>query len=148
VAGYNPGLANTADGNVHGNVSIDDYASILAPAGTDGIRGYNYGTGTITIIAEAAATITAGHYGIGAFGFDGGDVIVTNSGSVEAGIAVDATTTGTGTVTIDNSGYLGGNVDAYNATFTNADECRSHREQWRLVDIGIGRHHKHGDDRG
>jgi len=47
--------------------SVDDYASIFAPSGTDGIRGTNYGTGTITIIAEAGAIISAGRHGIGAW---------------------------------------------------------------------------------
>src|SRR5260370_19719853 len=64
LAGYNPNNANTPDNNVHGNVSIDDYASILAPAGTDGIPPVNYGTLTITIIAEAEATIYYRGHGI------------------------------------------------------------------------------------
>ena len=33
--------------------------------------------------------------------------------------AIVATTTSTGTVLLDNLGYLAGNVSAYNATFTN-----------------------------
>ena len=120
LAGYNPNNTNTPNNNVHGNVSIDDYASILAPTGTDGIRGVNYGTGTIAIIAEAGATITAGRYGIGAFGNDGGDVSVTNYASV-TGVtaAIDVTTTLTGAVTIDNFGTIIGNVVTGGATFHN-----------------------------
>ena len=120
LAGYNPDNTDTADSNIQGNVSIDDYASILAPAGTDGIRGINYGTGSITIAAEAGATITGGRYGIGALGYDGGDVSVTNYATVIGSTAaIDATTTSTGTVIIDNHGHLTGDVASYNSTFTN-----------------------------
>jgi large repetitive protein len=120
LAGYDPNNTDTANGNVQGNVSIDDYASILAPVGTDGIRGINYGTGTVTIIAEAGATITAGRYGIAAFGYDGGDVSVTNYATVAGTTAaINATTTSTGTVIINNYGNLTGDVSSYNATFSN-----------------------------
>ena len=76
-----------ADSNVHGTVQIDDYASITAAAGTDGIRGINYGTGTISIIAEAGAIITAGEYGIAAIGGDGGDITITTSATLTGGTA-------------------------------------------------------------
>jgi hypothetical protein len=107
------------NGDVAGNVLIDNYASITAAAGTDGIRGINYGTGLISIINEAGAEVTAVRYGLAALGYDGGDVTITNSGSVTAGTAVAAMTTGTGTASIDNSGYLGGDANGYNAAFTN-----------------------------
>ncbi|WP_079566273.1 Ig-like domain-containing protein [Bradyrhizobium erythrophlei] len=121
LAGYNPNNSDTSNNNVHGNVSIDDYASILAAAGTDGIRADNYGTGTVTIIAEAGATITAGRYGIGAFGYDGGDVSVTNHAYVTgATAAIDALATSAGTVFIDNYGMIAGDVvSSGNATFHN-----------------------------
>ena len=117
LAGYNYNSA--ADNNAHGNVVIDDYASITAAAGTDGIRGYNYGTGTVTITAETGAVITAGRDGIDAVGKDGGDVSVTNYATVSAATAIQATTDGTGTATIDNHGTITGAVTSYNATFTN-----------------------------
>ena len=120
VADYNPGLADSPDNNVQGNISIADYASISSPTGTDGIRGDNYGIGTVTIVAEAGATINAGRYGIGAFEFDGGDLSLTNYATVTGGTAaIDATTTSAGTAVIDNYGHLIGDVIAYNATFTN-----------------------------
>jgi hypothetical protein len=120
LAGYNPNNSDTPDNNVHGNVSIDDYASISAAAGTDGIRAVNYGTGTVTIISEAGAVITAGRYGIGAFGFDGGDVSIKNNATVTGGTAaIDAVSTSTGIVTIDNFGTLVGNVISGSATFHN-----------------------------
>ena len=134
TAGYNPASGDAVDSNVLGNVSVDDYATIMAAAGTDGIRAVNYGAsgivtnsatgysavmGNISVIVEAGAEISVGRYGIAALGFDGNNVSVSNSGSVVAGTAVNAMTTGTGTVSIDDQGYLGGNATAYNATFTN-----------------------------
>ncbi|QDW47974.1 hypothetical protein FFI89_032165 [Bradyrhizobium sp. KBS0727] len=120
LAGYNPNNTNTPNNDVHGNVSIDDYATILAPAGTDGIRGVNYGTGDITIVVEAGAGVTGGRYGVAALGYDGGDVSITNSGTITATTdAVIAMTTSTGTAVIDNFGHLVGNAAGYNATFTN-----------------------------
>ena len=82
LASYNPNNTNTVDASVHGNVLVDDYASIFAAAGTDGIRGSNYGTGTVTITVEAGAIVSAGRYGIAAQAFNGGDVSVTNYGTV------------------------------------------------------------------
>ena len=120
VAVYDPGLANNPDGNVQGNVSITDFASIMAAGVTDGVRGDNYGTGTVTIVTEAGATITASLYGIAALGYDGGDLSVTNNATViGTTAAIDATTTSTGTATIENFGSLTGEVISYNASFTN-----------------------------
>jgi len=120
VAGYNPNNTDVANSNVQGSVWIDDYASILAPTGTDGIRGVNYGTGTVSIIAEAGAVITAGRYAIGAFGYDGGDVTVTNYATLTGGTAaIDATSTSIDTVVINNYGNITGDVLTANATFDN-----------------------------
>ena len=120
VADYNSGLADNPDNNVDGNISITNFASIVAAAGTDGIRGDNYGEGTVTIVAEAGAVITAGRYGIGAFGYDGGDISVANYATVSGTTAaIDATTTAAGTATIENFGSLAGDVLSYNASFTN-----------------------------
>ncbi len=60
LAGYNPNLSDLANLNVAGSVWIDDYADITAAAGTDGIRGINYGTGAVTVIAESGADISGG----------------------------------------------------------------------------------------
>ena len=126
LAGYNPGVTNTnqvdaVNANVAGNVLIDDYATITAAAGTDGIRGINYGTGSVTIIAETGTTITGGRYGIGAFAFDGGNVSITNHAYVAGSTAaIDALSTSTGTVFIDNYGAIAGDVvSSGNATFHN-----------------------------
>ena len=123
LAGYNP--SDLAEANVHGNVIIDDHASITADAG-DGIRGYNYGTGNVTITVESDASINGLRYGVGAFTYDGGNISVTNYGSITGGTdAIDVNVTGgggpapDGTATIDNHGHLIGDVTGYNATFTN-----------------------------
>ena len=121
VASYDPGLTNAPPVGVSApdDISITDFATINASsAGIDGIRSENYGTGTITVLAEAGATINAGEYGIAAIGYDGGDVSVTNYAAVTGNTAaIDATTTGT--VIIDNYGNLIGDVISNNATFTN-----------------------------
>ena len=126
LAGYDPNNSDAVDANVHGRVVVDDFASILAVAGTDGIRAVNYGTpdsnglgGTIMVTVETGAVVSAGRYGVAAFG-SGGNVSVTNDGTIMGATdAVDATTASTGTVVLDNAGYLSGNVISYNATFTN-----------------------------
>jgi hypothetical protein len=107
LAGYN--FDDLADDAVHGNVTIDDYGSITATTGTDGIRGYNYGTGTITVIAEAVAVIDADRYGLAARDYDGGDISVINYASVSATTAIDAYDT-TGNIQIANYGTITGDM--------------------------------------
>ena len=121
LAGYNPNASDLVNSNIAGSVWIDDYASITAAAGTDGIRGINYGTGAVTVIAESGSDISGGRYGIGAFAFDGGNVSITNYGYVTGTTAaVDALSTSAGTVFIDNYGTLAGDViSSGNATFHN-----------------------------
>lgn len=130
LAGYNSNPAGTslATPNVHGNVIIDDHASITAGAGTDGIRGYNYGDGDVTITVESDSTVNGPRFGVAGLAFDGGHVSVTNYGSVTGGTdAIDINVqTGTpapsGTGTLDNHGHLIGDIAAYNTTFTNASD--------------------------
>ena len=119
LAGYNPANADTADSNVHGTVHIDDYASITA--GGDGIRGVNYGDGTITIIAEAGAVITAQEYGIAAIGGDGGAISITTSATLTGVDAAIETTTSSPSesVTIQNLGHMTGLVITQDAAFDN-----------------------------
>ena len=121
LAGYNPDNSDIVDGNVSGNVYIDDHASITAAAGTDGIRGINYGTGAVTIVTEIGADITGGRYGIGAFAYDGGNVSVTNHAYVTGSTAaIDTLSTSTGMVFIDNYGAIAGDiVSSGNAIFHN-----------------------------
>jgi hypothetical protein len=120
-AGYS--FNNAPEPGVDGNVVIDDHASIFAASGADGIRGYNYGIGSVDITAEAgtfiAATSGTLRIGIFAFGDDGGNVGVTNDATVTATTAIEATTTLAGISTIHNHGQITGAVVAYDAAFTN-----------------------------
>jgi large repetitive protein len=100
VPAYNAN--GTATNSVAGNVRVDDFASITTPAGTDGIRAYNEGIGTVAVIAESTANIAAGGNGISAFGAGGGNVSVTNGGTVSGSFGIQAT------------GHLGGNVVVIN----------------------------------
>jgi len=121
LAGYN--FNSTVTGNVHGNVVIDDHAKVTADVG-DGIRGYNYGTGDVTITVENDSTVHGARYGVAAFTFNGGHVSLTNYGSVTGGTdAIDVNVNGSlpsnGTATLDNHGHINGNIAAFNTTFTN-----------------------------
>ena len=51
LAGYNATSNASVTPNVHGNVVIDDHATITADVG-DGVRGYNFGDGNVTITVE------------------------------------------------------------------------------------------------
>ncbi|WP_167533108.1 Ig-like domain-containing protein [Bradyrhizobium cajani] len=120
LASYNPNNQSTVDSRVLGSIFVDDHATIVAPTGTDGIRAANYGTGNISIVVESDADIIAGRYGVAGLGYDGGDVSIVIAGSVIGGTAgIDAITTGSGIVTIDNSGFVSGVITAYNGTVTN-----------------------------
>ncbi|MGB6398816.1 MAG: hypothetical protein WBF73_24525, partial [Bradyrhizobium sp.] len=102
LAGYN--FNGSPDNNVAGSLIVDDYASISAPSGTDGIRGFNYGIGDITIMAESGAVISGGRYGIAAVGHDGGNVQINNSSTVSGATAgILAQDTGAAAISINNS---------------------------------------------
>jgi large repetitive protein len=102
LAGYN--FNGSPDNNVAGSLIIDDYASISAASGTDGIRGFNYGTGDITITAESGAVISGGRYGIAGIGHDGGNVQINNSATASGATAgVFAQSTGAAAISINNS---------------------------------------------
>ena len=79
LAGYKGGTTSTVNASVFGNVTINNFANINAGGG-DGIRGYNYGIGNITITDETNTTITApGEYGIRTANYGSGNVSVTTS---------------------------------------------------------------------
>ena len=126
-AGYNSN--NSAENNVAGNVIVDDFASIVAPAGTNGINTFNYGTGNITVTVEPTASISAGHYGIGAFGNNGGNVSVISDGSVTASTAILITTTAAGIVGLTlnaGSNVSGNNQGIAISTGTGAANINNH----------------------
>jgi hypothetical protein len=79
LAGYRGGVNNTINPNVFGNVTITNYANITASGG-DGIRGFTYGTGNITITDEANTTIVApGEFGIRTSNYGSGSESITTS---------------------------------------------------------------------
>ena len=131
LAGYNPNNAEVVDSNVEGNVSVTSDAAINAPSGF-GIWAFNFGTGDTTVTTGADSSIAASGpsetingvtvpIGIGAYAFDGGNVSVTNDGTVTAtnGVALQAQATtpagdGSGTIIITNDGGLLGAGTAAN----------------------------------
>ena len=109
LAGYN--FNTSPDNNVVGAVTVDDFASITAATGTDGIRAFNYGVGpgTVMVTAEPSAVISAGRFGIAANGNGATGITVISGGTVTggtAGINVAAVTNGSlsGDVNITVSG--------------------------------------------
>jgi hypothetical protein len=106
-AGYLPGGSKTPNGSVSGNVSVTSDAVITAAAG-DGINAFTWGTGNVTVQTNAGSSITAVADGIKGTAHDGGNVSITNVGSVTAGIGIDALSTGSGKITITNSGDVSG----------------------------------------
>jgi VCBS repeat-containing protein len=123
LAGYNATSSTAATPNVHGNVVIDDHATITADVG-DGIRGYNFGTGDVTITVEDEASVHGARYGVAAFTYGGGHISLTNHGSVTGTTdAIDVNVGGnipnSGTATFENDGHINGNIGAYNTDFTN-----------------------------
>jgi hypothetical protein len=126
LAGYNTN--GQPQNGVAGNVFVDDFANInfngavVAPAGTDGIRAFNYGTGNISVIAEANATIAGDRYGVFAHGHNGGNItIVSNAtvignGTATGNAGINANTTGTGSIYIDVNGSVSSPVQDIVAT--------------------------------
>src|SRR6185312_2038062 len=102
-AGYHPG-SNTADPNVHGNVSVTSNATITASDGY-GILGFNWGTGDVTL---NQGSIDQGPTGLGALANGAGTVTITDSGQISGttgdGILVTQNgpeATGSTTITVD-----------------------------------------------
>ncbi|MGH6708545.1 MAG: hypothetical protein ACREEK_06195 [Bradyrhizobium sp.] len=79
-AGYN-GSLNTA---VHGNVVLDNSATIKAVSGA-GIGLNNNGVGNISATLQVASSITAAQSGVNAFNAGGGNITVDNRGTIAAG---------------------------------------------------------------
>ena len=108
-----------------GDVTVNDASNTTVIGATDGIRATQDGggTGDIAVNVASAASITGtSDYGIFALSTGAGDISInTSSGDVITGGvgAIDASTTGSGTVAINNGGHLIGDVVAYDATFTN-----------------------------
>ena len=65
-AGYFPGNSGASNTNVNGTVSVDNFANIIADAGT-GVNAYNYGNGSVTLTNEANTSVSGAQYGITAY---------------------------------------------------------------------------------
>ena len=79
-AGYNGGGPGV-NSNVHGNVVIDNAASIIADSGV-GIGMYNFGVGDLSATIRASSTISAVSAGVNAFAQGGGNVSIVNQGNI------------------------------------------------------------------
>ena len=84
LAGYFPGDAGSADTNVNGSVTVNNFANITASAGW-GIDAYNYGNGDVTV---------NDNYG-------SGSVTSTSVSGAQYGIEAEALSGGTGDVTVN-----------------------------------------------
>ncbi len=78
LAGYRGGTTNTANTTGFGNVMIDNLANINA-AGGDGIRGYNYGPGNVTVNDHGGTINAKDMFGITASSNSTGKVSITTS---------------------------------------------------------------------
>jgi hypothetical protein len=87
LAGYLGGSSSTPNLNVNGTVIINNSANITAAAG-DGISGYNYGNGDVTINEGPNTTVTGAQYGLAATKHSGG------SGDVTINVGQNATING------------------------------------------------------
>ena len=117
--GYAPNGAGTLTNTVLGNVTVQSNAQITADSAV-GINAYNWGKGNVTVSTGSASSITAPGNGIQASANNGGNITVTNGGSIHSGgtgITANASlglgTTG-GTIAITNNGAISaGNVGIF-----------------------------------
>ncbi|HEV2970327.1 MAG TPA: hypothetical protein VGY55_10070, partial [Pirellulales bacterium] len=135
-AGYGTGTISTS---IQGNVLVDNSAIINAASGA-GIGLYNWGVGNLTATLETSSAITAQAIGVNAYALGGGNVSITNHGTitVAGGVGISAGTGNgvansvSGTVSVTNSGTITAlgspfspvvqinNGSTQAATFTNA----------------------------
>jgi T5SS/PEP-CTERM-associated repeat protein len=107
AAGYSPNGTNQTTNNVAGNVLVQSNATIVAAAGA-GINAYNFGTGNVTVTTGLTSSITAPANGIQANALNGGNVSVTNAGSVTGGTGLFAGANHAGNITVENDGQITG----------------------------------------
>jgi len=107
AAGYSPNGTNQTTNNVAGNVLVQSNATIVAAAGA-GINAYNFGTGNVTVTTGVTSSITAPANGIQANALNGGNVGVTNAGSVTGGTGLFAGANHAGNITVENDGQITG----------------------------------------
>jgi T5SS/PEP-CTERM-associated repeat protein len=105
AAGYSPNGTNQTTNNVAGNVLVQSNATIVAAAGA-GINAYNFGTGNVTVTTGLASSITAPVNGVQANALNGGNVSVTNAGSVTGATGIFAGANKAGNITVENDGQI------------------------------------------
>jgi large repetitive protein len=157
-AGYNPGGTGIVNTHVAGSVIVDNSATINAASGA-GIGLYNFGVGSVSATLEAASSINAVTAGLNIFAQGGGNVTITNNGTIAdpsgagiiAGTGNGLTATGHGTISITNTntgsitalGSAGNaliqinNNSANGATVTNSGTVRATLTSGLNVAIGV-----------
>ena len=103
-AGYNNGGSGITSSNIQGNVVVDSFATINAASGF-GVGLFNVGVGSETATLESSSVITALTVGVNAYAQGGGNVTITNNGSVTVATGVGIST-GTGNVPSSVSGVI------------------------------------------
>ena len=144
AAGYNNGGTNTVNSNVQGNVVVDSSASIDAAWGV-GVSLYNFGVGNLTATLETPSATIATATGVNAYAQGGGNVSITNNGTITVVTGVGISTgTGngaagsvSGVISVTNSGTVSAlgsinspviqinNDSTQGATFTNSGTITS-----------------------
>ncbi len=108
VVGYF-GSNGTANLNINGTVTVNNYANIDSSAAGNAVQGYNYGSGDVTVNEGAGTTVIGAVSGILAFGLGGG------TGNVAVNVGQSATITGTSTYGIEAWNTNNGNVSVTTA---------------------------------
>jgi RTX calcium-binding nonapeptide repeat (4 copies) len=142
-AGYNGG-SGTTNTNVQGNVIVDSSATINAALGF-GVGLFNFGVGNLTATLESSSAIVAPTTGVNAFAQGGGNVSITNHGTVTVATGTGISTgngngvanSASGVISVTNSGTISalGSLDksviqinndsTQAATFTNSGTVAS-----------------------
>jgi len=103
-AGYSNSGTGTTSSSVQGNVVIDSSATINAALGF-GVGLFNVGVGNLTATLESSSAITAQAVGVNAYAQGGGNVSITNHGTITVATGVGIST-GTGNVPNSVSGLI------------------------------------------
>ncbi|MBB4369391.1 hypothetical protein GGD63_002179 [Bradyrhizobium sp. cir1] len=110
-AGISAGYSVLSPANIHGNVVLDNAATVTAASGS-GINLYNNGNGSISATLRPTSSITAAQgAGVTAFSAAGGNITIDNQGAISAAaIGVSAgngsSASVNGLISISNSGTI------------------------------------------
>ncbi|MBR0712180.1 Ig-like domain-containing protein [Bradyrhizobium liaoningense] len=110
-AGISAGYSVLSPANIHGNVVVDNAATVTAASGS-GINLYNNGNGSISATLRPTSSITAAQgAGVTAFSAAGGSITINNQGAISAaaiGISVGngSSASVNGLISISNSGTI------------------------------------------